>query len=236
MKYKAVIFDLFGTLVDSYSLLEYTSALRETSSLLKLPHNDFAKLWSDTAERRTLGTFKTLEENLEYICRELNVPINKFDIKLAKMVRYDFVALSLTPRRYAIEVLSQIKTDGYKIGLVSNCGSETPLIWPTTAFAPFFDVTVFSSIAGMQKPDPRIYRIAFEKLSVLPEDCLFIGDGDNHELTGAAAVGLHPVLIKDDKAPDDPSVRTEPEIDNYPCPVITALPEVLDVLADLHEV
>ena len=75
MKYKAVIFDLFGTLVDNPGIVEDASALRETSSILKIPHNDFLKLWNDTAEKRTTGSFKTLEDNLEYICRELKLPV-----------------------------------------------------------------------------------------------------------------------------------------------------------------
>jgi putative hydrolase of the HAD superfamily len=236
-QYKAVIFDLFGTLVDSYSLLEYTSALRETSSLLKIPHDDFARLWNETSERRTTGVFKSLEENLEHICRELNIPVNNFDIRLAKMVRYDFITLTMTPRRYAVELLSQLKTEGYKVGLISNCSSEAPVIWPTTTFAPFFDVTIFSSTAGMQKPDPRIYHIACERMGVQPGDCLYVGDGDNHELTGAAAAGLHPALIREEKKEEDnPAVRSEPEIDDYPCPAIDSLPEVLDVLAGVHEI
>jgi putative hydrolase of the HAD superfamily len=233
MKYKAVIFDLFGTLVDCYDLVGYHSALRETSSILKIQHNDFIKLWKDTDTKRATGVFKTLEENLEYICRELNVPVKKFDINLAKMVRYDYISLCLAPRRYAIETLSQIKEDGYKIGLISNCSTETPAIWPHTPFAPFFDAAVFSSVAGLQKPDPAIYKLAAAQLQVEPSDCLYVGDGDDHELTGAAAAGMHPVLISvpvEEGA--DPIMRSEDKVDDYACPVIPSLPEVLDILAE----
>jgi len=34
---------------------------------------------------------------------------------------------------------------------------------------------------------------------VAPEDCLYVGDGGSHELTGAAAVGMTPVRLA---APD----------------------------------
>jgi putative hydrolase of the HAD superfamily len=230
MKYQAVIFDLFGTLVDIYDLVEYASALRETSSILKIPHDDFAKQWQDTTERRTRGEFKTLEENLEYICRALNMPVINFDIRLAKLVRFDYISLALTPRQYAIEVLSQLKAEGYKVGLISNCSSEPPVIWPHTPFAPFFDVTVFSSVAGIQKPDPRIYQMAMEQLKVKPEDCLYVGDGDSRELTGAAGAGMHPVLISVPIEEGDIPLRSDPKIDDYPCPKITSLPEVLDLL------
>jgi putative hydrolase of the HAD superfamily len=230
VKYQAVIFDLFGTLVDIFYQPDYYSVLREMMSILKTPHDDFVRLWRSTADRRVTGVFKTLEENLAYICRELNVPATRSQINLAKRIRFDYVALALTPRAGAIEVLSQLKLDGYKIGLVSNCSAEPPVIWPHTAFAPFFDATVFSSAAGIQKPDPRIYNMATEQLKVSPKDCLYIGDGDSHELTGAAGVGIHPVLIHAAHEDSASAVRENPEIDDYPCPRIASLREIFDLL------
>ena len=230
MKYKAVIFDLFGTLVDIYYHEDYFSVQREIISILKAPPDDFAKLWHDTADQRVTGVFRTLEENLAYICRELNLPTTKSRINLAKRVRFDYVALALTPRPGTIEVLSRLKSDGYKIGLVSNCSAEPPVIWPYTSFAPFFDTTIFSSTAGIQKPDPRIYRMATDQLKVKPESCLYIGDGDSHELTGAAGVGMHPVLIRTTHEDTFHPLRTNPEIESWRGPVITSLKEVLDLV------
>jgi putative hydrolase of the HAD superfamily len=46
------------------------------------------------------------------------------------------------------------------------------------------------------KPDPRIYHLACERICVIPERCLYIADGENHELAAAAKVGLHSVLIR----------------------------------------
>lgn len=230
MKYEAVIFDLFGTLVDIYYHEDYYSVQREIISILKAPDDGFAKLWRDTADRRVTGVFRTLEENLKYICRELNVPATGSQINLAKRVRFHYVALALIPRQGAIEVLSHLKSGGYKIGLVSNCSAEPPVIWRYTPFAPFFDVTVFSSTAGIQKPDPRIYRMAAEQLKVKPESCLYIGDGDSQELTGAAGVGMHPVLIRAAHEDSAHALRTNPEINSWTGPVITSLKEVLNLV------
>jgi putative hydrolase of the HAD superfamily len=60
---------------------------------------------------------------------------------------------------------------------------------------PFFDTVVFSCVAGVKKPDPRIYQLALERLKVKPQDCLYVGDGSSYELTGARKVGMHPVQI-----------------------------------------
>ena len=47
----------------------------------------------------------------------------------------------------------------------------------------------------MNKPDPRIYAIACERLGVPPEACLYVADGVGGELAGAAASGMRPVLL-----------------------------------------
>ena len=230
MKYKAVIFDLFGTLVDGYSREGYYSALSEMVSILKAPKDEFIKLWMDTGPGRSIGTFPNLVANLEYICGELKVPVTKSQLNLARWIRYDYVTLALAPRPYTIETLSHLKTDGIKIALVSNCSTEPPVIWPHTPFAPFFDVTVFSSVAGLEKPDPKIYLMATEQLGVLPQDCLYVGDGDSKELTGAAGVGIHPVLLKTPQEDVAEGVRINPKIDDYECPCIASLQEVLNLV------
>ncbi len=230
MKYKAVIFDLFGTLVDNYDFIGYASALRETSSLLKIPHEDFYRLWTATAEKRTTGVFKTLEENLAYICRELNVPVKEFDINLAKMVRYDYESLALAPRKYTLETLSELKTSGCKIALISNCSMDIPEIWPLTPLAPFFDVTIFSSICGLRKPDPRIFQLAVEQLGVKPEECLFVDDNADN-LTAAAGLGIEAVLISAPVEEQDPQVPA-PKKSEWDGLTIKEIPEVLDILED----
>ena len=232
MKYKAIIFDLFGTLVDSYDLVGYASALRETSSILKLQHNDFMKVWNETRVKRTTGVFKSFEENLVYICRELNIPVKKFDINLAKMVRMDYIGLTLAPRQYVIETLAELKKEGYKMALVSNCSSETPVIWPVTPLAPFFEAVLFSCTVGFEKPDTRIFQLALEKLGVKPEECLFVDDNSNN-LIAAAALGVTSVLYSNPE--EEQSHLPEPPIMESPKSEwnglkVEALPEVLDII------
>ena len=230
MKYKAVIFDLFGTLVDEYDTLGYASALRETSSILKLRHDDFQKIWHETNWQRNAGGFKNIEENLQYICRALNQPVKPFDINLAKMVRYDFLAPLLTPRLYAAETLSTLKKAGYKLGLISNSSIDIPDLWPGTPLAPYFDVTVFSCACGFMKPDPAIYRLAMEQLDVEPEECFFVDDNVGN-LIASASLGMKAVLMEtlEEKDPYRPA-RPQPE--EWTGRRIKDLPEILDILEE----
>jgi len=196
MKYKAVIFDLFGTLIENLSLPEYQSVLAEMAAILNAPAEDFYRLWLDTFLQRTTGVHGTQRESIEYICRELNIEFTEAQVAHAFNVRLDYTRRAVVPRAGALDVLKQLKVKGYPTALISDCSGEIPLIWNETPFAPFFDVTVFSCKAGVKKPDPRIYNLATDQLKVRPEDCLYIGDGSSQELTGARNVGMHPVLIR----------------------------------------
>lgn len=57
------------------------------------------------------------------------------------------------------------------------------------------DDIVFCRDVGWRKPDRRIYEHAMTKLNVAPEQCLFVGDSMRHDIQGAHAVGIEPVLI-----------------------------------------
>ncbi len=225
MKYKAMIFDLFGTLVDNLPYEEYQNTLRRVVSILKVPFNDFGQLWSETAYKRNLGTFTTVEANIEYICKKLSVNINYAQIRLAAKVRNDFIKEAMRPQQDAMDVLSRLKSQDFKIGLISNCSPETPVVWKNMSLAQLFDVAIFSCLVGLLKPDPRIYQMAVDKLMVKPENCLYIGDGDSQELSGASQIGMNPALIR--LAGED---GTQPHLTNreeWDDPRISSLTEVL---------
>jgi len=196
MKHKAVIFDLFGTLVNNYPHREYQNVLGKMASVLTIPFDTFRQLWSETAYERSLGTIQTIEANIAYICKKLGVNTDDVKIGLATKIRNDFITNVMRAEQDTIYTLSCLQSQGFKIGLISNCSPETPLIWKDTPLAQLVDVALFSSSVGIKKPDPRIYDLASEQLSVKPESCLYIGDGDSQELSGAAQVGMYPVLIR----------------------------------------
>jgi len=230
MKYEAVIFDLFGTLINKFSLQESLDVLRQMASTLSAPPDDFMQIWFDTFNMRDVGAFQSLEANIEYICNKLNLHPADTHITLAAQIDREYIAHSIKPRPHATELLSYLKSLGCKTGLITNCTSEVAIVWKDMPFAPSIDVAVFSCLEGLRKPDPRIYNLAIEKLAVEPENCLYIGDGDSKELTGASQVGMHPVLIRD---PDENSAevhRVNFEGKEWEGPVISSLKDVLTLV------
>lgn len=227
-KYQAVIFDLFGTLVENFSRAEYETTLAEMAAVLNAPYQEFIRLWVETFNLRSTGFFTSAEECVRHICQKLNITAGEEQVKRTGRIRFDYTLKNIKPRQGSIEVITSLKSKGYKIGLISDCTAETPLAWQRTPFAPLFDVTVFSCRAGIKKPDPRIYHIAMGQLGVRPPDCLYIGDGSSRELTGALEVGMYPVLIRaPDESDDTHFIDREEE---WRGPIISSLREVLNLL------
>jgi len=197
MKYEAIIFDLFGTLVDSYSVQGYNRLLADMASALELSAEDFSNLWRNTTYERGIGTFKTTEESIRYICNKLKVSVSDENIGKCKKIRLEDTRKGLTPKNGAVNIIKSLRGLGYKIGLITNCSAEVPLFWKNTEFPHLFDVTIFSASVGMKKPDPKIYNLACEQLGVEPDQCLYIGDGDSNELSGASQLGMDAVMIRD---------------------------------------
>jgi putative hydrolase of the HAD superfamily len=226
-KYQAVIFDLFGTLVENFSRGEYERTLAEMAVVLGAPPDGFIRLWADTFNLRSTGVFPSVEACVEHICRELNVTVSGAQIKRTGQIRLDYTLRNMKPRSGSVEVLTSLKSDGYKTALISDCTPETPLVWQNTPFAPLFDVTVFSCRAGVKKPDPRIYHLATDRLGVRPQDCLYIGDGSSRELSGASQAGMRAVLIR---APDEAADAHTIDREAWHGPAISSLIEVLDLV------
>ena len=200
MKYKAVIFDLFGTLVHKFPVDESIAILWDMAGVLEVDADAFTQLWFDSFTERHSGCFPDLEADIEYVSQKMGIRPEEEQLRKAAQINLDYVATHIVPRQGAVELLDWLRGNGYKTGLVSNWSDEVPTVWNDIPLSDYFDVSVFSCRVGIMKPDPRIYHMACDQLSVKPEECLFVGDGDSSELSGAAGVGMTTVLISDSEA------------------------------------
>jgi putative hydrolase of the HAD superfamily len=228
MKINAVVFDLFGTLVDDF-VSSVGQMNTELAAALTVPLEPFMQLWRQTSEMRTIGAFQTVEDSIEYVCGVMGVEVTAEQMTKAVDIRLRHTRRALEPKSNAVGTLAQLKNQGYKLGLLSNCSIEIPILWQETAFASLIDNPIFSSREGLKKPDPRIYHLACERLGVAPEDCLYVADGENHELKAAAEVGIHPVLIRTSSQETRGEVLREAR--EWQGDAVSTLSEVLDLEA-----
>ena len=191
MEPRAVVFDLFGTLIDDSPPSSYVDFLAETARLLGADPAAFAAAWENRdVERYT----SPIEDVFETICDDLGLA-DRSGIPAALAYRVGRLRTLLVPRPDAEATLGALRERGLGLGMISNASSELSALWPESAFGPLFDAALFSADERMMKPDRRMYERMAGLLGVEAADCVFVGDGAYHELQGAAATGMRPVLI-----------------------------------------
>ena len=237
-KYAGIIFNLFGTLIGDLAGPQYTNVLTHIASALSLPADDFRHMWSNTFHARNAGAFHSVEILLVHICRALSVQPKDDDVKLAAQIRKDYARLIMTrPKIGAVDTLSQLRQRGHKLGLLSDCTPDAPVIWPETPFAPLFNVTVFSCSVGLMKPDHRIYQLIVERLGVESKNCIYVSNGQSGELRGAYEMGMYPVLITPDADEEFlciPPRDEETALAEQKGAVVSSLAEVLTLVSSSH--
>jgi len=227
MKYDAVIFDLFGTLVDTYTIEMYDDMLRRMAEALGLPFGPFREAWMRTFRERIVGEFRTTRECIEVVCARIGVDPDSGRVERAVGIRNEVTRSMLVPRPDVLDTLDRLRGMDLRLGLISDCSCEVPPLWEGTPMAPRFDAAVFSCLFRNRKPHPEIYRECCRRLGVRPEGCLYVGDGSSRELTGAVRVGMTPVLIR---VPYDTYGWHRPDAEEWTGPVISTISGVLRFL------
>jgi putative hydrolase of the HAD superfamily len=176
---------------------------------LGVPISQFALQWSQLSAKRLKGDFPTLEATLENMCAELDVNVDADRIKRASSIRYDFFRRTVTPRSDSLDTLSTLKNMGYGTAMITDCSAETAVVWRESQFVPLVDVPLLSCEVRMTKPDPRIYLLACRRLGTPADRCLYVGDGGSDELSGAAQLGMTPVLIRTPEEDIDDRISEE---------------------------
>jgi putative hydrolase of the HAD superfamily len=233
VRYEAVIFDLYGTLVDNFGGA-FGQRLREAGILDELSGSrpeDFVRVWgsSEFHDKRVRGDFSSTEESILAVCQRLGVRPAPTVLRRAADVRREYRLGGLSSRPGAIETLQGLRRGGLKIGLMSSAEPDTLELWPGLELAPCFDAVAISAELHLLKPAPRFYRTICERLRVPPERCLYVGDGDGQELTGAIRAGMDAVLIC---APhEEHIVMARQECRNWNGPRIAHIEELLPLIS-----
>jgi putative hydrolase of the HAD superfamily len=94
-----------------------------------------------------------------------------------------------------LPVLERLRDEGMTLGVVSNFEEWLERLLDMLGISRFFDVRVISGIEGMEKPDPRIFRLALERAGVPAEDSVYVGDNPVFDVDPAREIGMVPVLI-----------------------------------------
>jgi putative hydrolase of the HAD superfamily len=113
-----------------------------------------------------------------------------------------------------VDAVRRLRAAGLPLGLVSNNVRPMERTGALGQLLALFDVVVESSVEGIRKPEPEIYRRALTRLAdavgepIAPTDCAYLDDlGIN--LKPARALGMHTVKVVDpDQALDELAALT----------------------------
>ena len=187
---RAVLLDLYETLVSELSV-----PVRRASSLatqLGVDEAAYKRQWKSRRPEILLGHY-TFQEALAQIRDKLG---SRVDHAVLEQLRAERVAqktaVLATVEPEVLTALAELRRRRVKLALVTNCLPEDVEGWERSPLHSFFDVTVFSHVAGVMKPDPAIYIATCRELDVSPQHALFVGDGTD-EVAGARAAGLEAV-------------------------------------------
>ncbi len=184
---KAVIFDMFETLVTLHSVPRYFG--RNIAADLGADIDEFYPLWHETEEARSKGKM-TFEEALYWIGERMHFA-HPEQIPSAIEKRHAFKEESLQKVEYRIvSLLRELRERGYKVALISNCFLEEAEAIRASVLASCFDVMMLSCEQGVQKPEREIFERCLAELAVAPEECLYVGDGGSQELETARSFGM----------------------------------------------
>ncbi len=95
----------------------------------------------------------------------------------------------------AAAALRRLSAAGFRLGLVANSADGQTAAWldrwAARSRVPVTELTVIdSAVAGLRKPDPRIYAAALSGLGLAPGQVLHVGDSLHLDVLGARAAGL----------------------------------------------
>jgi putative hydrolase of the HAD superfamily len=193
---RAVLFDFDGTLYDRDAAIVRIAELQFEKFATQFPHvsqSSFVECvvaLDKHGHGRVMGFHHRLAE-------ELGFP-QRIGDELEAYFRSDY------PRccRMTEDTLATLKTlrdKGIKLGIITN----GPSVWQrrkidAVGIAPLFDTIVISGNEGVEKPDPRIFELATQRLGVLAAESIFVGDHPEADVAGAKGAGLMPVWARKD--------------------------------------
>jgi putative hydrolase of the HAD superfamily len=93
------------------------------------------------------------------------------------------------------DALDTIRALGTKVAIISNSEGMLDRLFRELGLIDHFDLVVDSGKVGFEKPDPRIFRVAFERFGIGPERTLHLGDVFATDVLGARAAGCRHALI-----------------------------------------
>jgi HAD superfamily hydrolase (TIGR01549 family) len=214
MKYRAVLLDMGGVLIDflggrglpvglqdwrgKEALLHYLLQRGARMDLDSLEATLFAPWYEEYRRREEMGQDPLWNPHLRRLRRMARVKTHT-----ATLLRLWFrpFAEQLVPLPGVEVALAELKRNGLKMSLVSNVplpGSLYRDLLRSRGLEQYFDSLHFSYDARSRKPSPVMLRSALGSLGVSPHEAVMVGDRRAVDIAAGRAAGTDTVWIRRD--------------------------------------
>ncbi len=203
---KAVVFDLYGTIVDVqvdeksphfwYSLAsDFFPSKNVSGDMLRNIYTHLIEM-----EEKDRGEGFLLDVVFFRLLKKLKVNPSRENIKKFSQKFRKHSIVRLGKKSYTDLLLRTIRNSGYKLGLLSNTEellSEYDL--QTLNLEHKFDEIILSSSLGIKKPSIMIFDEILQRLNVNNQEAVFVGDNFEDDIVGALNAGIDVVFLTESK-------------------------------------
>jgi putative hydrolase of the HAD superfamily len=109
-------------------------------------------------------------------------------------------ALRFRPFAEVESVLRDLRAAGAVLVVVSNWDVSLHEVMERTGLRGLVDAVLTSAEIGEAKPGGAMFRAALELAGARPAEAVHVGDSIEHDVAGALAIGMRPVLVDRDGA------------------------------------
>lgn len=214
MPVRAVVFDLFDTLVDLSmdGLPQVQVGERRFASTIGALH--------ELVQQHARIPIEALADAIGAVDREERAPRAEAGRELPTLERMQLLAARLgirdpglparltathmglfrsqvTPLPHHAEVVAKLKERGLRVAVCSNFShTQTALrVLEESGLRWLFDSIIVSDAVAWRKPRPEIFRTTLAALDVAPEEALHVGDSLKADVCGAAALGIRTAWV-----------------------------------------
>jgi HAD superfamily hydrolase (TIGR01549 family) len=232
---RAVLFDLDDTLFDHAGCARCAlEAVYRGSGVGGMAFDDFSRLHSGLLEQLHLDVLagrRTIDEAREERFRRLLEGAGvacEADVARETAARYrEHYVAGRRAIAGAAALLAAVRARASVAIVTNNVRDEQVEKLRACGLDAHVDLLLASEEAGVSKPDPRIFRLALDRLACDPGDAVMVGDSWAADIAGARAAGIAPVWF-------NPAGSAPPETDVPVLRALTPVEPALRTIFDAH--
>ena len=218
-RWKAVLFDLGGTLLDVRNPPAWADAARSLGVDVEPDHLVHVYEEVDLEVDRMVP----LPSPAEFWRRVLSRAAGE-ELPLEVGSQFEALGRAFPPVTHlfsdARQCLIDLKEQRRRLGIVSDSPNEAAVRehLQRATIEGFFEVVVSSGTEGVEKPNPAIFERAVARMNLAPSDAFFIGDQPHRDAFAARKAGLASVWLNRfgfGYGEDPPELTTLAELPDY---------------------